>query len=269
VVEKAPNRYVNIFKSAIDRVAKLRRVTLEQRGEKERHLSEVKSKPEPTVNLESGSELFNDNRERRDASRPIRQPSSTETDPKERSTADLNEDFLIAAMLGDPPAVQSFIAKGVDIECKDAKGWTALILASEQRRLEVVRWLLAKGADRNAKASDGETALMKASSKRSADIVRALLGTLTDAAKRGDAAAVQALVASGANVNESVIHADDTPGETALIIAIGQGHRDVAAVLMAMGADINKKGFYRNTALKVASGIGDVDLVQALLAKGL
>ncbi len=157
----------------------------------------------------------------------------------------------------------------VDIECKDAKGWTALILASEQRRLEVVRWLLAKGADRNAKASDGETALMKASSKRSADIVRALLGTLTDAAKRGDAAAVQALVASGANVNESVIHADDTPGETALIIAIGQGHRDVAAVLMAMGADINKKGFYRNTALKVASGIGDVDLVQALLAKGL
>ena len=120
---------------------------------------------------------------------------------------------------------------------------------------------------------------------------------LISAAFRGDAAAVQALLAKGADVN-----AKNNDGVTALMVASENGHLDVVQALLAKGAEVNAKDERRRdradswppskatstwcrrcsprgprsmprrttaaTALMLASQNGHLDVVQALLAKG-
>ena len=86
---------------------------------------------------------------------------------------------------------------------------------------------------------------------------------LINAASRGDAAAVQALLAKGAGVN-----AKDDVGATALIDASYNGHLEVVQALLAKGAEIDAKMNDGATALMLASQYGHLDVVQALLAKG-
>jgi ankyrin repeat protein len=63
---------------------------------------------------------------------------------------------------------------------KPASGVTALMTASQNGDLEVVRALLAAKADVNAKRTDGVTALMAASLKGHLEVVRALLFAKAD-----------------------------------------------------------------------------------------
>jgi len=67
----------------------------------------------------------------------------------------------------------------------------------------------------------------------------------------------------GADVN-----AKDAFGRTALDAASQRGDLDVVQALLAKGADVNAKDNNGLTALMLASPSGRVDVVQALLAKG-
>jgi hypothetical protein len=71
---------------------------------------------------------------------------------------------------------------------------------------------------------------------------------LFSAASGGDAAAVQALLAKGAELN-----AKNNDGVTALIVASGNGHLDVVQALLAKGAELNAKNNDGATALMLAS----------------
>ena len=89
---------------------------------------------------------------------------------------------------------------------------------------------------------------------------------LINAAGRGDAAAVQALLAKGADVNAMRSGSNDA---TPLIMASLNGHLDVVQALIAKGADVNaKRNSNGATALMLASQFGHLDVVQALLANG-
>jgi hypothetical protein len=55
--------------------------------------------------------------------------------------------FVAACWLGDVQLVQGFIARGADVEQRDWKGWTCLMLAAERGHVEVVAALLEAGAD--------------------------------------------------------------------------------------------------------------------------
>ena len=63
----------------------------------------------------------------------------------------------------------------VDIDTKNSKSATALMVASLNGHAEIVQALLAKGVNINIQANDGETALMAASQEGHAEIVKALL----------------------------------------------------------------------------------------------
>jgi TonB family protein len=70
--------------------------------------------------------------------------------------------------------VQALLAKGAEVDIKDARGQTALIGASYNGHIDVVHALLAKGADVNIKNINGGTALDAAKSKGYMEIVHLL-----------------------------------------------------------------------------------------------
>ena len=86
---------------------------------------------------------------------------------------------------------------------------------------------------------------------------------VADAAMRGDAAAVQALIAKKVDVN-----APQADGATALHWAVYRGDRDLAAILLRAGANpkaANREGV---TPLWLASVNGDARMVAALIEAG-
>ena len=70
--------------------------------------------------------------------------------------------LLAAAARGDLFAIEGLIYGGVDVNQRDIGGWTPLMEAAWNRRLQVVALLLKKGADPTIANEDGFTALMYA-----------------------------------------------------------------------------------------------------------
>jgi len=86
---------------------------------------------------------------------------------------------------------------------------------------------------------------------------------LFEAARKGDAAAVTALLDKGADVNAKFRY-----GTTALFKASERGNTDVVKVLLARGADVSiKDTFYGTTAITWALDNDRVEVVRALLEK--
>ena len=84
---------------------------------------------------------------------------------------------------------------------------------------------------------------------------------LINAARIGDLAAVQRLLAAGASVG-----ATNSSGATALVVAAYGNHLEVAEVLVAAGADVNLQDATRQNAYLIAtSEIGESDRALALL----
>lgn len=71
---------------------------------------------------------------------------------------EFEEQFLNAAETGNSEAVKRFLEEGVSINCKDAQGNTALMLAARAGRTEMVLYLLSQQADISLTNAFGETA---------------------------------------------------------------------------------------------------------------
>jgi uncharacterized protein len=99
-------------------------------------------------------------------------------------------------------------------------------------------------------------------SRRAARIIRQ--EALTDAAYKGDAAAVKAALDRGAPVDEP-----DVSGMTALMHAVMHRHTEVVELLLGRGANIEARDrLAGGTPLLVAAASADAKMVQLLLAHG-
>ena len=84
------------------------------------------------------------------------------------------------------------------------------------------------------------------------------------AARKGDAAAVKALLAKGVDVNAKFRY-----GATALSYAADRGHVEVVKILLEHGADVNVKDtFYKSAPIIWAALKGHAQIVRLLLDKG-
>lgn len=118
-----------------------------------------------------------------------------------------------ASDFSSPEAVRILLAAGADPNAKRDDGATALIMAAQKGRAEVVEALINGDADVNAKTSpEGYTALILAS-------------------QNGYSKVVQALLSAGADVN-----AKRYDGATALKMASQNEHKDVVRLLQDAGA---------------------------------
>jgi len=86
-------------------------------------------------------------------------------------------------------------------------------------------------------------------------------GPMNDAAKKGDLAEIERLLAAGADVNEA------DPMASPIHYAAMRGHADAVALLAAQGADVNA-GSKIGAPLHAAARFGHAEAVLALLAAG-
>ncbi|MET0624863.1 MAG: ankyrin repeat domain-containing protein [Pyrinomonadaceae bacterium] len=104
---------------------------------------------------------------------------------------------------------------------------------------------------------------LAASAAAQADPKQALNEQLYEAARKGDAAEVKAVLDKGADVNAKFRY-----GATAIFKAAERGHTEVVKLLIERGADVNVKDtFYGATAISWALQKGHTGVVRAILAK--
>lgn len=162
----------------------------------------------------------------------------------ERECKEAAEILFGAAEGGDVNTVRQEYLKGVDIESKDANGWTPLIVASWKGQVDVVEFLLNEGADVEGKSDDGTTALI-------------------EAAYWGHPSVVQVLLDAGANVNRK-----GQLGAPALHWASLNGEGSAADLLIKAGAKVDVRDNDGATAMHWAAGVGEIDVVRLLINAG-
>ncbi|MCA9468207.1 MAG: ankyrin repeat domain-containing protein [Nitrospira sp.] len=187
------------------------------------------------------------------------------------------KDFLLAASEGSIEQIKSLLEKGVDPNIKAPSGVTALMFAAQEQHITVVKVLLAHHADPNLQGPQGVSALYSASQVGNVPIIRALINAganvniqtekkatpLIIAAMRGKSECVVELVRAGADVDHR-----DCDGMSALYNAVQEKEENCADILIQAGAYIDARSEKGATPLMIASELGLVTTVKALLGHG-
>jgi ankyrin repeat protein len=108
----------------------------------------------------------------------------------------LKDYFFDAARRGDEAMLKEFIGARYDLETRDAKGYTALILSTYHGHERASRLLIDAGADPCAKDALGNTALMGAIFKGELTISRMLMKAGCDPNQRNNAGQTPAMYAA-------------------------------------------------------------------------
>jgi ankyrin repeat protein len=125
--------------------------------------------------------------------------------------------LMTAARTGDVATLEALIAAGADVNARESwKGQTALMWAAHENNAPAIATLLAAGAARDARSAAGD------------------FSALLFAVRAGAIDAAWALLDGGANVNETL-----ADGTSALVLAVTNAHYELAALLLARGADPN------------------------------
>ncbi len=196
---------------------------------------------------------------------------------------------------------ERLLRSGANANIANDYGITPLILACQNRSLQMVEELLDGGADPNSTMWSGVTPLMVAAKSGNANIVRALIDADADVnarePRRGQNAlmwaisygypiAARVLIEADADVTVQTtkLNEDFTPmdleaytksvsgtaqgGYTALMFAARQGDLATVRLLLARGADVNAESGADGSALVIASAAGREDLALLLLDAG-
>lgn len=165
----------------------------------------------------------------------------------------------LACTNGSTAMVKLLVEAGADPNLALRGGETPLMTAARTGRVETIEVLLARGAEVNASIpQSGQTALMWAVADGHAAVVRALLAAGADfktplpsgftpmlfAVRGGHTDIVQMLLKAGVDVNEPAQPARNAnkflrKGASALTTAIENGHFELAAMLIDLGANPN------------------------------
>ncbi len=182
--------------------------------------------------------------------------------------------IMSASSVGDAAIIDMLLQSGADPNTASPDGETVLMTAARTGRTDAVRVLLAHGANVNAReAWRGQTALMWAAAENHGAAGRMLIeagaevdartpggfSALLFAVRAGQTDAVEALLVAGADVNDTIqppsaesasgtLPDGSRPrpsrdeGASALMIAVGNAHYELAAFLLDQGADPNADG---------------------------
>ena len=169
-------------------------------------------------------------------------------------------DLEEAVSWGTADEVRTFVAKGADVNGRDAQG-NPILLSAVSRHVptfgisimggqpvrydpEPLKILVEAGADVNTRGADGNPML--------------------HAAITEDLEAVRILVEAGADVN-----ARDSEGDPIIKEAIWRGEAEAVKVLIETGADVNARDSDGDPILREAIWRDEVEIVKILVEKGV
>jgi hypothetical protein len=152
--------------------------------------------------------------------------------------------FLQSAEKGNLNAVALFLSSGINIDTRDARGWTPLIASSFHGNEGIALLLIRNFADIHAKDTGG-------------------YGSLHWAAFKGYDNVVKLLIEKGVDTNTLSNH-----GWTPLLQASSRGHLIAARHLINGGANVNLATHDGWTPLHKAAASGHTEMVKLLLARG-
>jgi ankyrin repeat protein len=202
------------------------------------------------------------------ASKPERSTDIWET---ERAVAELEQlgmlrtpqNFARAVESGNHELCMLFISAGMDVNCRDVRHWTPLMVAAFNGRETVALALILNGGDVRAEDKGGYSPMHWAAFNGYARVIKLLLQEgaapnassrsgitpMLQAAARGRLPVVEELLKNGADPN---IAAND--GTTPLIKAIANGHLAVVDALLEAGANVDVTMKDGTTLAQVAKG---------------
>ena len=216
-------------------------------------------------------------------------PRTSQAAPTARTDLKITDDDVRemeraeAADRGDSPEVKALLTPGGNPNGKDSVlGRTALMWAIKKADLPAFQRLLVEGADVNAADTQGMTPLMyvcvtdgqqlnlamfqsllvKGADPKAVD--KSERAVLYFAIESGRARAVQALLASGVDPNRPPVAGYPPP----VTVASALGHVDIVRALLEQGARVDAPDAHGRTALMLAADNGEVEVVRLLAEKG-
>jgi len=183
--------------------------------------------------------------------------------------------LMTAARTGVPAAVERLIAAGADIDTEEpAFGQTALMLAARENNLDVAQLLIDRGADLNARTRAGpapdfvppckgtgcgsEGVGINRGGLPDRGLRNPALGGMTSllyASRDGLADMAALLVAAGADTELA-----EANGIRPLLMSLTNGHLDVARILVEADADRNADDYWGRTPLWAAVEHRNLDM---------
>jgi ankyrin repeat protein len=161
----------------------------------------------------------------------------------------------LACTNGNVDIVEQLLTAGASPNTALPGGETALMTAARTGRLAPVKLLIAKGADVNAREHKRQTALMWAAAEGHLEVVDALLAAGADfqtplpsgftpfffAIREGKSKVVMRFLERGVKVNDVMQPERGGKAYSPLVLAIENGHFELAVELLKAGADPNEQ----------------------------
>lgn len=144
--------------------------------------------------------------------------------------------LMLAARSGSADAVKALLIRGAKHDARERRGQTALMWAAADGHTAVVRALIEAGADMHATLESGFTPFFFAVREGRLDVVRVLLQAGIDVRAPLQRRA-KPVPGEGASYNRPV-----TNGTSPLLLAVQNGHFELAIALIDAGADPNDVG---------------------------
>jgi len=170
-------------------------------------------------------------------------------------------------------AMQIFLSSGFDLEVRDDRNWTPLMVAAFNGNEEFAKLLIKCGARVSTQDKNGYTPLHWAAYNGHVNVIKLLIEknaepnlqsqygwtALMQAATRGHLLACAYLIYRGADVNLTT-----TDGWTSLHKAANNGHIEVVKLLLEKGANRFAKYQDGSTPIDLAIKAGHLDIVDML-----
>ena len=150
--------------------------------------------------------------------------------------------LMTAARTGVPGAITALLARGADVNAKEStRGQTALMWAAGEGHAAAIKTLIAGGADINLRSAGGWTALLFAVREGQTGAVQALLdaGASVNDAQEPPAPSTRRSTTAANSGGAGAAAARPAGGPSALVLAVGSNHYELAAYLLDRGADPN------------------------------
>jgi ankyrin repeat protein len=190
-----------------------------------------------------------------------------------------------ASRYGHDDCVSRLILAGASVNAANNDGYTPLMKATCYGHVSVVDWLLAAGADVHKRNNDGRTALNLTKVLKQNEIRKKLevfaaqqsprpvtdlspkksvVGVFWKAYEAGNVCMAKNLLEAGIEVNTTKPYA----GNTGLILASKVGDMEMVEKLLAAGADLHASNEEGDNSLILACRYGHPNVVSKLLAAG-